>query len=184
MGRTRQGASLMNSRQSPPLVNCSYTDPESTLGWGIVDFDWSNGKGTGTADGWAKHKPMDDEEMLFKQVQITANATPGTTTWIYRNTVYAYPCTGLARRDARGHAHTRKHLLAREHGRMHVPERRTPTYHAHARTQALPPCRLSTRTHARTTTLPARAPRPAPPRCRVHFRAKDARGSRVCAVVL
>jgi len=45
-----------------------YTDPNSTLGWGVVDFDWSNGKGTGTADGWAKHKPMDDEEMLFKQV--------------------------------------------------------------------------------------------------------------------
>ena len=41
--------------------------------------DWSNGKGTGTADGWAKHKPMDDEEMLFKQVQMTTAATKGTT---------------------------------------------------------------------------------------------------------
>ena len=52
---------------------------------------WSNGKGTGTADGWAKHKPMDDEEMLFKQVQMTAAATKGTTVWVYRNTVYGYP---------------------------------------------------------------------------------------------
>jgi hypothetical protein len=34
---------------------------------------------------------MNDEEMLFKQVQMTAAATKGTTVWVYRNTVYAYP---------------------------------------------------------------------------------------------
>ena len=34
---------------------------------------------------------MDDEELLFKQVKLTTAATPGTTVWIYRNTVYAYP---------------------------------------------------------------------------------------------
>ena len=56
-----------------------------------MDFDWSNHKGTGKADGWAKHSPMDDEEMLFKQVQMTAAATPGTTVWVYRCSVYAYP---------------------------------------------------------------------------------------------
>ena len=39
----------------------------------------------------AKHSPMDDEEMLFKQVQMTAAATPGTTVWVYRCSVYAYP---------------------------------------------------------------------------------------------
>ena len=48
-----------------PCNSTGYTDPESTKGWGIVDFDWSNGKGTGSADGWAKHQPMDDEEMLL-----------------------------------------------------------------------------------------------------------------------
>ena len=74
-----------------PCNNTGYTDPSTTLGWGIVDFDWSNGKGTGNADGWVKHAPMDDEEMLFKQVQMTAAATPGTTVWIYRCSVYAYP---------------------------------------------------------------------------------------------
>ena len=37
---------------------------------------------------------MDDEEMLFKQVQITAAATKGTTVWVYRNTVYGYPWYG------------------------------------------------------------------------------------------
>ena len=57
-----------------PCNNTGYTDPSTTLGWGIVDFDWSNGKGTGTADGWVKHSPMDDEEMLYKQVQMTAAA--------------------------------------------------------------------------------------------------------------
>merc|ERR1711959_363901 len=74
-----------------PCNNMGFTDPQSTKGWGIVDFDWSNGKGTGTAEGGAKHKPMDDEEMLFKQVQMTTAATPGTTVWVYRNTVYGYP---------------------------------------------------------------------------------------------
>lgn len=74
-----------------PCNNTGYTDPTTTLGWGIVDFDWSNGKGTGSSEGWAKHKPMDDEEMLFKQVQMTTAATPGTTVWVYRNTVYGYP---------------------------------------------------------------------------------------------
>ena len=62
----------------------------SAADW-LLRQDWSNGKGTGTADGWAKHKPMDDEEMLFKQVQMTAAATKGTTVWVYRNTVYGYP---------------------------------------------------------------------------------------------
>ena len=33
-----------------------FTDPESTKGWAYVDFDWSNWKGIGASDGWAKHK--------------------------------------------------------------------------------------------------------------------------------
>jgi len=74
-----------------PCNNTGFTDPQTTLGWGVVDFDWSNAKGTGNSDGWVKHSPMDDEEMLFKQVQMTAAATPGTTVWVYRCSVYAYP---------------------------------------------------------------------------------------------
>ncbi len=62
--------------------------PANTPGWSIVDFDWSNAKGTGTADGWAKHHPMDDEELLLKQAEMTSAATPGTTVWVYRNSVY------------------------------------------------------------------------------------------------
>ena len=64
----------------PPPPSCFFSDERSQLGCCVAD--WSNGKGTGTADGWAKHKPMDDEEMLFKQVQMTAAATPGTTVWV------------------------------------------------------------------------------------------------------
>ena len=77
-----------------PCNNTGYTSPSSTLGWGIIDFDWSNGKGTGTADGWVKHQPMDDEEMLFEQVRRTTKASPGTTVWVYRNTVRTHgtPC--------------------------------------------------------------------------------------------
>ena len=58
-----------------------------------MDFDWSNKKGTGAADGWAKHKPMNDEELLYEQVQMTTAATPGTTVWVYRNTVSAHMAT-------------------------------------------------------------------------------------------
>ena len=41
-------------------------------------------------DGMYK-QTVDDEELLFKQVQMTAAATPGTTVWVYRCSVYAYP---------------------------------------------------------------------------------------------
>jgi hypothetical protein len=43
-----------------------------------VDFDWSNWKGTGSSDGWAKHKPMDCEELMVKQTQLTVAASPQT----------------------------------------------------------------------------------------------------------
>ena len=32
---------------------------------------------------------MDDEELLFQQVQMTTSASPGTTVWVYRCSVYA-----------------------------------------------------------------------------------------------
>ena len=69
-----------------PCNNSGYTDPATTLGWGVVDFDWSNNKAT-----WAKSKPMNDEELLFKQVQMTTAATKNATVWVYRCSLYAYP---------------------------------------------------------------------------------------------
>lgn len=40
---------------------------------------------------WATHTPMDDEELLFEQVQMTTAATKGSSVWVYRCSVYAYP---------------------------------------------------------------------------------------------
>jgi hypothetical protein len=36
---------------------------------------------------WDKNKPMNDEELLFQQVQMTTSASPGTTVWVYRCSV-------------------------------------------------------------------------------------------------
>merc|ERR1719329_1954713 len=74
-----------------PCNYSGYTDPSSTAGWAVVDFDWSNAKGRGDSDGWAKHQPMDCEEMLSKQVAMTTSASPDTTVWVYRNSVKALP---------------------------------------------------------------------------------------------
>ena len=74
--------------KSTIIMPCNYsgpTDPSSTIGWTYIDFDWSNWKGRGAADGWAKHKPMDCEELLVKQVELTTTASPGSSVWVYRN---------------------------------------------------------------------------------------------------
>jgi len=69
-----------------PCNNSGFTNVESTKGWGVIDFDWSNAKAI-----WAQQKPMNDEELLFKQVQMTTAATANSTVWVYRCSVYAYP---------------------------------------------------------------------------------------------
>lgn len=82
------------------IMPCNYSgpmDPLETVGWQYVDFDWSNWKGRGSAEGWAKHKPMDCEELLVKQVEMTTTASPGTTIWVYRNFIKALPWFTLVR---------------------------------------------------------------------------------------
>ena len=74
-----------------PCNNTGPTDPSTTAGWKYLDFDWSNWKGTGGADGWAKAKPMDCEERMVKQVMITAAAHPDQRAFVYRNFVKALP---------------------------------------------------------------------------------------------
>ena len=54
-----------------PCNESGFTDPLSTVGWGIVDFDWSNAKAV-----WAAAKPMDCEERLVEQVRRTTAASP------------------------------------------------------------------------------------------------------------
>ena len=89
-----------------PCNNSGFTNPESTKGWGIVDFDCENRPcearhlsltvaspctGSNAKAIWATNKPMNDEELLFQQVQMTTTASPETTVWVYRCSVYAYP---------------------------------------------------------------------------------------------
>ena len=73
-----------------PCNKTGFTDPASTAGWGVVDFDWSNAKNL-----WVTQKPMNDEELLLKQVQMTTAATKDATVWVYRCSVYAYPWSAM-----------------------------------------------------------------------------------------
>ena len=76
------------------IMPCNFTgptDPSATAGWGIVDVDNSNWKGTGDSYGWAKASPMDCEERLAKQAQMTKQASPQTRVWVYRNSIIALP---------------------------------------------------------------------------------------------
>ena len=57
-----------------------------------LQFDWSNDKAE-----WAAAKPMDCEERLVTQVQLTAAASPGTTSFVYRNAIKALPWYTLVR---------------------------------------------------------------------------------------
>ena len=69
-----------------PCNNSGYTDPQTTVGWSIIDFDWSNGKAI-----WTKNRPMNDEEVLQKQVEISTSSSLGQTVWVYRGSMWAYP---------------------------------------------------------------------------------------------
>ena len=48
-----------------PCNNSGYTDPKTTVGWAIIDFDWSNGKAI-----WTKQRPMMDEVVLQVTVAV------------------------------------------------------------------------------------------------------------------
>ena len=88
------GPAVYQMNLSTIIMPCNYTgptDPQSTKGWGTIDFDWSNWKGTGSAPGWAKAKPMDCEERLATQVAMTTAASPSTKVWVYRNSILALP---------------------------------------------------------------------------------------------
>lgn len=77
----------MNQSLIIMVCNASgMTDPSSTAGWSILDFDWSNAKGI-----WATQKPMKTEETLLQQTLLTISKYPDTTIWIYRNSIYGYP---------------------------------------------------------------------------------------------
>lgn len=69
-----------------PCNNSGFTDPKSTIGWSIIDFDWSNAKAL-----WVNTQPMTDEEYLQQQVVMSTSASLGQTVWVYRGSMWAYP---------------------------------------------------------------------------------------------
>eukprot|EP00939_MAST-03C_sp_MAST-3C-sp1_P002387 g2387.t1 len=69
-----------------PCNNSGYTIPESTMGWSVIDFDWSNAKAI-----WTKERPMRDELTLQEQVKMSTSSSLGQTVWVYRGSVWAYP---------------------------------------------------------------------------------------------
>jgi len=106
--------------RSTIIMPCNYsgfTDPASTAGFSIVDFDWSNSKAE-----WAKAKPMNDEELLMEQVEMTVAATEGTTVWVYRNSIYSYPWYTSARTILEDPAYEAWHLKFKEEGPWTSPK--------------------------------------------------------------
>ena len=90
-----------NLRSSTFVMACNGSggplDPAFTSQWGIVDLDWSNWRvdrphrPPGTLNGWSMTQPMDAEERLVLQAEISRNASTKPLIWVYRNTVQAMP---------------------------------------------------------------------------------------------
>ena len=81
--------STYNMSLSTIIMPCNYTgymDAEFAAKWGLVDFDWSNGKQL-----WANAKPMNCQELLVDQVKQVKAINPSTKTFVYRNLVKALP---------------------------------------------------------------------------------------------
>eukprot|EP00035_Acanthoeca_spectabilis_P030665 m.10340 g.10340 ORF g.10340 m.10340 type:complete len:569 (+) comp4307_c0_seq1:82-1788(+) len=69
-----------------PCNDSGFTSPEISAKWGVVDFDWSNGKRD-----WTLASPMDCEERLVQQAALVKSVNPTAKVWIYRNLVKALP---------------------------------------------------------------------------------------------
>ena len=87
--------------QNPPwpanysMVASTLTMACNTSGWfdpalgskfGIVSYDWSNAKAQ-----WANAQPMDCEQRLVTQAQMTKARRPDANVFVYRNLVKALP---------------------------------------------------------------------------------------------
>lgn len=69
-----------------PCNDSGFTDPQISADWGVVDFDWSNGKRA-----WTLAQPMDCEERLVSQAELVKSVNPDAKVWVYRNLVKALP---------------------------------------------------------------------------------------------
>lgn len=48
--------------------------------------DWSNAKAL-----WVATRPMQDEEFLQRQVEMSTSSSLGQSVWVYRGSMWAYP---------------------------------------------------------------------------------------------
>jgi hypothetical protein len=100
-----------------PCNNSGFTDPDTTKGWGLIDFDWSNAKAL-----WAKAKPMNCAELLLEQVQMTTKASPSTTVYVYRNSIKALPWYTTVREKLTNPAYAKWFLNFAPNVTPHVPK--------------------------------------------------------------
>merc|ERR1719174_3579781 len=78
--------------RSTVLYTCNNSgmhDVGHAIKFGIVVYDWSNGKAI-----WANDHPMDSEDLITKQAEAVLAAEPGIPgeaprVWAYRNTIKA-----------------------------------------------------------------------------------------------
>ena len=86
---------VYNLAMSTLTMQCNgsgWSSPSRGAAFGITSYDWSNAKAQ-----WAAAKPMDCEERLLKQAQmtrkvaITSPATQASRVFVYRNLVKALP---------------------------------------------------------------------------------------------
>jgi hypothetical protein len=73
------------------VMACNYTGYMSANGtpeskFAVIDYDWSNALSL-----WSASTPMDTNERLLVQADMTKQASPDTRVWIYRNSAWAYP---------------------------------------------------------------------------------------------
>jgi len=100
-----------------PCNMTGFTDPSTTTGWGYIDFDWSNAKSL-----WAAAKPMNCAELLLQQVDTTTKASPGTTVYVYRNSIKALPWYTSVREKLTDPAYLKWFLNFTKTGTPHVPK--------------------------------------------------------------
>ncbi|CAE8624234.1 unnamed protein product [Polarella glacialis] len=77
---------LANSTISMQCNSSGWSSPERGAEFGIISYDWSNSKVQ-----WAASKPMDCEERLAKQAEMTGQQGTGSHVFVYRNLVKALP---------------------------------------------------------------------------------------------
>ena len=81
--------------ESTTIMPCNYsgfTNPDIIKGFGLVDFDWSNGK----LD-WSNAKPMDCQERLITQAEKVKSTTPYVKWFISRTHQNPPSCGNIAR---------------------------------------------------------------------------------------